>query len=170
LGKKGRQTALETEPSGATGVRIFSIGYEGKSIEGFIDMLKRNGVERLIDVRKDPYSRKPFFSKKALAAKLQEAGVEYVGVPELGTDKATRDKYKMDSDVGEFLKVYKAGFEKNIEFYERLKELAIEKSSCIMCYEEDYRQCHRQVIEERMETDGFRVIHLGGDQQIRIDD
>lgn len=141
---------------------IFSIGYEGKPIDTFIGILKEAGVERLIDVREAPYSRKPGFSKEALEKELQAAGIAYLGIPELGTDKESRDRHKADEGMDGVLQDYRVKFGKNIELYNILKKLARTKVSAIMCYEQDHRQCHRQVIEERMEADGFRVIHLGG--------
>jgi len=157
-----------TENTGVPSINIFSIGYEGKPLDAFINMLKQNGVERLIDVRQAPYSRKPGFSKKPLETNLFNAGIEYVGIPELGTDKSSRDAHKTDDNIAPILKEYKVKFEKNLAHYNQLKTLAQEKPSAIMCYEEDFRQCHRQFIEERLEGDGFKVIHLGGDRQTAL--
>jgi hypothetical protein len=154
------QPAIETQASHSQSVNIFSIGYEGKPIDAFIAILKQNGAERLIDVRQTPYSRKPGFSKKALETNLRAAGIEYVGIPELGTDKSSRDAHRADDDIAPVLKEYKVKLERNLAHYEQLKGQAREKPSAIMCYEEDFRQCHRQVIEERLEAAGFRVIHL----------
>jgi hypothetical protein len=162
------QMGAMTEDTDISSINIFSIGYEGKPIGAFIAMLKQNGVVRLIDVRQAPYSRKPGFSKKPLEEALQAAGIDYVGIPELGTDKASRDAHKSDENIAPILKEYQAKFEKNFSHYGHLKTLAQEKPSAIMCYEEDYRQCHRQFIEERLEADGFKVIHLGGDPQTAL--
>jgi uncharacterized protein (DUF488 family) len=91
----------------------------------------------LIDVRQAPFSRKPGFSKKTLEEELHKKGIEYVGIPELGTDKESRDRHKADGNMAEILKEYRAKVERNIEKYELLKKLAVERTSCIMCYEED---------------------------------
>jgi len=157
-----------TENTVVPSINIFSIGYEGKPIGAFIALLRQHGVERIIDVRQAPYSRKPGFSKKPLEASLLNAGIEYVGIPELGTDKASRDAQKEDDDIAPILKEYKIKFQNNITHYNHLKTLAREKASAIMCYEEDYRQCHRQVIGERLEADGFKIVHLGGDPQTAL--
>jgi len=157
-----------TEKSDVPSINIFSIGYEGKPIGAFIAMLKQAGVERLIDVRQAPFSRKPGFSKKPLEANLSNAGIEYIGIPELGTDKSSRDAHKADPDITPILEEYRLKFERNITFYEVLRKMAKAKVSVLMCYEEDYRQCHRQVIEERMASDGFNVVHMGGDPQTAL--
>src|SRR3569833_1006017 len=66
-------------------LRIFSIGYEGTTVGEFIAALKQAGVQRVIDVRALPLSRRPGFSKSPLRAALEEAGVEYVHLKALGT-------------------------------------------------------------------------------------
>ena len=165
--------ANDPSPSGAVDLQppvpyIFSIGYEGKTMEEFIGILKKAGVQLLIDVRDAPFSRKPGFSKKPLEASLQDAGIEYVGIPELGTDKSSRDAHKTDDNIAPILKEYQLKFERNIAHYDHLKTLAQEKVSAIMCFEQDHRQCHRQVIEDRLMADGFNIIYLGGDPQTAL--
>jgi len=86
--------------------------------------------------------------------------MEYIGIPELGTDKASRDRYNTDADMPALLQEFRRKLERNGEHYERLKRLARERVSAIMCFEADFRQCHRQVIEDRLEAEGFLVGHL----------
>lgn len=62
--------------------RIYSVGYEGMTLDALVDRLA--GVSVLVDVRLNPVSRKPGFSKKRLTAALEEAGIEYVHEKELG--------------------------------------------------------------------------------------
>jgi uncharacterized protein (DUF488 family) len=142
---------------------IFSIGYEGRTVDAFIAILKAAHVGRLVDVRDTPYSRKPGFSKKPLEQALAASDIDYVGMPELGTEKALRDKFKSDGNLEDFQRAYKAGLERRSGYYERLKALAREHPSAIMCFERDHQDCHRQIIEERLEADGFRIVHLGPD-------
>src|SRR5215213_5559790 len=66
-------------------MRIFTIGYEGATVPEFLAALKDAGVERVIDVRALPLSRRPGFSKSPLRAALEEAGIEYVHLKALGT-------------------------------------------------------------------------------------
>lgn len=70
---------------------IFTIGYEGATVAEFIAALTGAGVERLIDVRALPLSRRPGFSKTALKAALHEAGIECVYLRALGTPADGRD-------------------------------------------------------------------------------
>src|SRR4051794_20207544 len=70
-------------------MRIFTIGYEGTTIGEFIAALEAAGVERVIDVRALPLSRRPGFSKSPLRAALEEMGIEYLHLKALGTPAKT---------------------------------------------------------------------------------
>src|SRR3954469_21227515 len=75
-------------------MKIFTIGYEGATMADFLAALTTAGVERVIDVRALPLSRRPGFSKSSLAASLAEAGIGYVHLKALGTPKPGRDAAK----------------------------------------------------------------------------
>ncbi|HEY0721842.1 MAG TPA: DUF488 domain-containing protein, partial [Gammaproteobacteria bacterium] len=75
---------------------IYTIGYEGLDIDGFISVLEEHGIDTVIDVRELPLSRKPGFAKKSLANHLQLSGVEYIHIGELGCPKPVRDRYRED--------------------------------------------------------------------------
>lgn len=75
-------------------MKVFTIGYEGATIESFLAALERAGVRRVIDVRQLPLSRRPGFSKAPLAAALKERGIGYVHLKALGTPKPGRDAAK----------------------------------------------------------------------------
>src|SRR5687768_13417822 len=73
---------------------IFTIGYEGATMAEFLATLRQAGVERVIDVRALPLSRRPGFSKSSLAAELNAMGIDYVHLKPLGTPKRGRDAAK----------------------------------------------------------------------------
>src|SRR5205085_6906860 len=70
---------------------LLTIGYEGCTIDAVVAALRQAGAQLLIDVRAVPQSRKPGFSKRQLAAALDEAGIAYVHLQALGTPKPGRD-------------------------------------------------------------------------------
>ena len=70
---------------------IFTIGYEATTMADFLSALTGAGVQRVIDVRALPLSRRPGFSKSSLAAALNEVGIDYVHLKALGTPKEGRD-------------------------------------------------------------------------------
>ena len=138
-------------------MKIFTIGYEGTTMAEFLAALKSAGVERVIDVRALPLSRRPGFSKSSLAASLLEAGIGYVHLKALGTPKRGRDAAKKGDRVT--LEEVYAG---QLELPEaqaqaaQMLDLAGEKPSALLCFERDPCVCHRTLL-----LDAF-----GGDAEV----
>lgn len=88
--------------------RLWTIGYEGHSPESLTMVLRKARIERLVDIRELPLSRKAGFSKRALAAGMQHAGIEYTHLKALGTPRAVRHAYKADEDHAAFRRAYLA--------------------------------------------------------------
>jgi uncharacterized protein (DUF488 family) len=144
---------------------IFSIGYEGKTIFNFISILKDAGAKQLIDVRENPFSFKKGFSKTPLMENLIRVGIKYQHIKELGTERQSRKEYKQTGNLSKLCKTFAKRLENNREKYETLLALANKNESAIMCFEENYRMCHRQVLERNLEKDGFEVVHLCNGRQ-----
>ena len=126
----------------------------------FLAALKAAGVERLIDVRALPLSRRPGFSKNILAATLRDAGVEYVHLKNLGTPKPGRDAAKK-GDVATLEAVYDAqlGLPEAQAEAAKMRALAAEKPSALLCYERNPEHCHRSLLLEA-EGEGMEVVDL----------
>ncbi len=113
-------------------MRIFTIGYEAATMAEFLAALKGAEVERVIDVRALPLSRRPGFSKSPLRAALAEAGIEYVHLKALGTPAEGRSAAR--SGRHEDLKRIYAGqleLPEAIVQSEQMRELAAEKPSAL---------------------------------------
>lgn len=149
----------------SNGSMIFSTGYEGMAQREFIDRLVKNHIQQLIDVRQIPNSRKKGFAKSILAEELAKYGIMYIHIPELGTDKVSRDNYRVTNNVKKLLNEYEKRFQKHYSSYEVVRALAKYKTSAIMCFEDDHQFCHRQRIESELEKDGFSVVHLCNGKQ-----
>jgi uncharacterized protein (DUF488 family) len=124
--------------------QIFTVGYERVSIEKFIRKLVEKKIQRIIDVRCNPISRKPGFSKTALRTKLQEAGIEYVHLPELGIPSSLRKSLQTDDDYSALFLYYEEHILPNVA--EKIAEaitLLKEMPSAFLCFEEDPKHCHR---------------------------
>jgi uncharacterized protein (DUF488 family) len=141
-------------------VKIYTIGYEATTMAEFLAALKGAGVERLIDVRALPLSRRPGFSKNILAATLGEAGIEYVHLKNLGTPKPGRDAAKK-GDVATLEAVYdvQLGLPAAQAEAARMRALAAEKPSALLCYERNPEHCHRTLLLEA-EGEGMEVVDL----------
>lgn len=139
-------------------MRIFTIGYEGSTQAEVIGTLKEAGVERVIDVRAVPLSRKPGFSKNVLAAGLKEAGIEYIhlkalGTPPEGREAARKGRHEVMARVyAAQLETPEAGVEAA-----RMIALADEKPSALLCFERDPAQCHRTLLRESVLPDAEAV-------------
>jgi uncharacterized protein (DUF488 family) len=139
---------------------IFTIGYEGATVTEVIAALTAAGVRRVIDVRQLPLSRRPGFSKSALASALAEAGIDYVHLKALGTPKPGRDAARKGDRV-----TLEAVYAGQLELPEaqaaaaRMRALAAERPSALLCFERDPCLCHRMLLLAA-EADGAQVVDL----------
>jgi uncharacterized protein (DUF488 family) len=126
---------------------IFTIGYEATTMTDFLAALRSAGVERVIDVRALPLSRRPGFSKSSLAASLAEAGIDYVHLKALGTPKRGRDAAKK-GDVATLRAVYddQLALPEAQAAAAIMLDLAAERPSALLCYERDPCHCHRTLL------------------------
>ena len=131
---------------------IVSIGYEQRDVSELIGLLKANGIVTLVDVRLNPISRKKGFSKKALAAALADAGIEYRHERELGNPKENRDPFRQG--LASARHRYRRHLQNGAcSAYERVVDLASTSRIALLCYERDHDQCHRSCILEAAHTD-----------------
>lgn len=141
-------------------VEINLIGYEGLTLEAFIAVLHKNGIERIIDVRKNPISRKKGFSKKPLSMALGFEGIEYVHVPEVGIPSSMRQSLNNQDDYDELFDRYEDEILPNCEeAISHIISMLEEKNSALMCFEQSSLQCHRfrlgKHIKKELERDGI---------------
>lgn len=141
-------------------MRIFTIGYEGATQDALVAALRAAGAALLADVRAVPLSRRPGFSKNVLAAGLRAAGVDYVGLKALGTPPAGREAARR-GDHATLAQVYAGQLElpEAMVAGERLRELAAERPTALLCFERDPRGCHRSLLVDAVMPDA-EVIHL----------
>jgi uncharacterized protein (DUF488 family) len=143
-------------------IPLTTIGYEMTPQAKVIDTLKAAGVEVLIDVRAVAASRRAGFSKGLLSASLNDAGIDYVHLRELGTPKEGRIAAR-HGRTAEMREIYEAHLTEPAAQLQLFKAIDIAKSrkAALLCYEADYRGCHRLIVVERMqEAADFEVEHL----------
>ena len=135
-------------------MRIFTIGYEGTTMDEFLAALKAAGVERLIDVRALPLSRRPGFSKSLLRAALEEAGIEYVHLKALGTPAEGRSAARAGRHA-DLERIYAGQLElpEAIVQGAQMIELAKEKPSALLCFEREPAHCHRTLLLDSVAPD-----------------
>lgn len=141
-------------------MKLFTIGYEGSVQADFIAALKSAGVERVIDVRAVPLSRKPGFSKNVLKASLAEEGIDYAHLKALGTPPDGRTAARAGKRA-ELERIYAAQLDQPeaIVAAAEMRELAAERPSALLCFERDPAICHRSLLFDA-EASGFERVDL----------
>ena len=141
-------------------MRIFTIGYEGATVGEFIAALQSARVERVIDVRALPLSRRPGFSKSPLRAAVEEAGIEYVHLKALGTPSEGRTAARAGRH-SDMARIYASQLElpEAIAQSALMLELAREKPTALLCMERDPAVCHRTLLIDAVAAEA-EVIHL----------
>jgi uncharacterized protein (DUF488 family) len=142
---------------------LFTIGYEHTTTGAMLDELASAKVDTVIDVRAVTSSRRPGFSKRQLAAGLDERGIGYIHLRALGTPKEGR----LAARAGHRDELFKI-FEKHLKTPDARTELdelaALARSGkrlCLLCYERDPEGCHRRRVAELIhERTGAKVEHL----------
>ena len=135
-------------------MRIFTIGYEGATVAEFPAALQKAGVERVIDIRAVPNSRRPGFSKTPLRNALAEAGIDYVHLRALGTPADGRAAARAGRK-DELKRIYAGQLELPEAIAEtgKMLDLSREKPSALLCYERDPAACHRTLLLEAVAPD-----------------
>lgn len=141
---------------------LFTIGYEGSTIDRVIAALRSAGVAHLLDVRALPNSRKPGFSRRQLEAAVAEAGMRYTHLRGLGTPKAGRDAARR-GDVATMHRIFagQLATHEAAADLERAMAIGDEGGACLLCFERDHAACHRDIVAGLMRgRTGARVVHL----------
>lgn len=145
-----------------SGETLYTIGYEKARLADVAATLRAAGVVTLIDVRDRPISRRPGFSKRQLAASLEEAGICYVGLRALGTPPEGREagRRRQWDRFWAIVEEKLSTAEAELALAEAA-EIASGSSSCLLCYEANWQGCHRRRVAEILAARrGFAVHHL----------
>ena len=142
-----------------TQTAIYTIGYEGDDLEGFLWRLQFDGICRIIDVRCNPISRKPGFAKAPLKAFLEANGIQYVHFPQLGIPSHFRKSLKNKDDYVQLFEMYDREILPNQSVaIAQVAELLKEMPSALMCFEHNPEKCHRTHLAKRIhELYGFEI-------------
>lgn len=141
---------------------LYTIGYQGQTIETLLDLLLAHGIQHVIDVRQLPFSRKPDFSKKRFAAHLERVGIGYTHMVALGTPKALRDEVRRTHDYAMFFAAMRELIAAQPGAVAEAVAIANAQPTALLCFEADVATCHRLTVAEAMaETDRqLAVVHL----------
>lgn len=136
---------------------IYTIGYEGLSIDDFLMKLIQNKIEILVDVRHNPWSMKFGFIKNTLQSLCSILGIEYINLPDLGIPGNYRRDLKTKHDYAALFNLYKKLIVNKKEELEMLKNMALKKRIALLCFEKDPKYCHRSIIANELNKMGAEV-------------
>lgn len=129
--------------------RIYSVGYEGLDVQSLVERLARARVRTLVDVRLNAVSRRKGFSKKPLAAALEEAGIRYLHDRRLGNPAENRESFlRGDGSAGRSTMRRRLEHESRGAVEELVARTAAEQCIAVLCVERDRSRCHRDVVTE----------------------
>lgn len=127
---------------------LFTIGYEGLSLETYINKLIVNDVKVLCDVRKNAYSQKWGFSKSQLKEACEKVNVQYINVPQLGIESEERQELTSLAAYKQlFLSYEKNTLIENWQYLIQVSELLLKYDRvALTCFEKNVQMCHRGVV------------------------
>ena len=138
--------------------QLFTIGYEGKSLERYLDFLLINDIRVLCDVRKNAYSQKYGFTGYQLERACKGIGINYIHIPELGIESDMRQNLASQVDYDELFDYYeKNTLPKNWNYLLKVRDIIDQEGRvALTCFEQNPRQCHRsRVAKALMGLDGI---------------
>ena len=148
-----------TEP----GITVFTVGHGTRPIETFLELLVSVGIERLVDIRTVPGSKRhPQFGQDALARSLGDAGIAYEWAKDLGGFRKARPDSRHTA-------LRNTGFRGYADYMETSKFLAArdwlietsrETTTTVMCAESLWWRCHRRMLSDSLTIAGCSVLHL----------
>lgn len=143
--------------------QLFTVGYQGSTIDDFINCLHDNNINCLLDVRQVPFSRKPAFSKTRLAQRLARAKIHYVHLGDLGSPKSLREHLRSTGDYSAFFKEMDRYLAAKNDAIEEAYHHVVNSRCCLMCFEHLAAQCHRKIVAEKIRLrggDGLQIRHI----------
>jgi uncharacterized protein (DUF488 family) len=141
---------------------LFTIGYEGRDIDLFLNVLIQNAIDVLVDVRKNPFSMKFDFTKNSLKNYLENSEIRYLHIPELGIEGEKRKDLLTLKDYEKLFEYYeKTTIRENPELLDKIVELSRSHRVALMCFEADVNMCHRGVIARNIvQKENVEVLNI----------
>jgi len=144
---------------------VFTIGYEGETIDSFLYKLIFNNIKAVVDVRNNPQSMKYGFSKKIFGEFIEKAGLKYFHIPELGISSVMRKRLGQTLTHKKLFDRYESNLlpkQKDAKTY-LLNLIAKYPRIALVCFEADHRFCHRYTLVKNLKKGkklSKAVIHL----------
>lgn len=147
------RSAIEAARPVSRSAGLMTIGYEGRSLEAYLNALLEAGATTLFDVRRNPISRKYGFSKGTLSRACEGVGIRYEHVPELGIASEDRRGLGTQADYDALFDTYeRESLPRNADAVARIgRSIEVGERVALTCYERLPGQCHRHCVAEALE-------------------
>jgi uncharacterized protein (DUF488 family) len=144
---------------------LYTSGFEGISVEEYLNKLINYDIKVLCDVRRNPLSMKFGFSKKPLSGFCSQVGIKYIHLPKLGVESDKRKELKTQADYDSLFDEYKNNtLSSNIADQQNIIDLINDEMRvAITCFEVDIRHCHRFHLADRLRKFNgreYKIIHI----------
>ena len=144
---------------------LFTIGYEGISLEKYLNRLLQNDVKLLVDVRNNPFSMKFGFSKHLLKRFCSNIGIEYIHFKEVGIQSAHRKEVNNLLDYDKLFETYRNyTLKETVQTQEKILDLLGQyERIALTCFEACINQCHRKHLAEKiaaLDKWRYNIVHL----------
>lgn len=142
---------------------IYSIGHSTHSVDEFLNMLRSFDIKTLVDIRRLPGSRRfPQFDMENIKVSLEETGIQYIHLVDLGGRRKMRKDSKNNRWNNDSFRGY-ADYMETKEFENaivKLKHIALEQPTAYMCSEAVWWRCHRSMVSDYLMAKGWAVLHI----------
>lgn len=130
------------------GKLFYTIGYQNKTLNVFIDYLKEKEIKTLVDIRRNINSKKENFSGTELDNILRQNQIVYVSLPILGPPSEMRYELYETKNYSNFFNKFRNYLDKNVNYLEKINKLTT--PICLLCYEDKASECHRSIVAEKL--------------------
>ena len=149
----GRNTVFQEPQQG-----IYALGYEGLSIDAFLNIILKSGIRQVIDSRNNPISRKYGFAKSALEVRCSDIGVKYFHFPQVGIPSSIR--YKIQEKEKLWSRYRKEILREASTTVKTIGDIVLKEPSMVICFEKAPQDCHRHIlVEDLSQKTGLPVLH-----------
>ena len=140
---------------------LFTLGYQAHTTSTMLRVLRENQIDLVVDIRQNPVSRKPGFSRYRLARILSTEGIEYLHYPCFGTPRSIRDRYCKNGDIPTALERFEEYLDTRQQCVKTFLRRVSGRKFCLVCFERDHMCCHRSIVAKKLaEITNCQPIHL----------
>ncbi|MFH1101363.1 MAG: DUF488 family protein [Methanobacteriota archaeon] len=136
---------------------VYTIGYEGRSVDEFLLKMIDEKIQILADVRNNPWSLKYGYSKQNLEVFCDKLGIRYMNIPSLGIPSSLRKDLNDKEAYEKLFTMYRSYLMKRTDELQYLKSLSKKQRIALMCFERDPNYCHRGILAKELEKIGAEV-------------